>query len=42
MMRRDYDDWPDIAKSALDAITPADMNICPFYTMPRLDRWAPG
>ncbi|KAI1367881.1 FAD dependent oxidoreductase [Xylaria arbuscula] len=37
---RNVDVWPDIAKSSLENIDRDSMNVWPFYTIPRLSRWA--
>ena len=40
MFRSDYDEFPDIVKSAIDASTEEGMALWPIYTIPRLERWA--
>lgn len=40
MFKSNYEDLPDIVKSAIDASTEENMAIWPIYTIPRLERWA--
>ena len=38
MFRQDYDAFPDLVKSAMDASTESGMSIWPIYTIPKLEK----
>ncbi|WQF82021.1 Putative FAD-binding domain, FAD/NAD(P)-binding domain superfamily [Colletotrichum destructivum] len=39
-LRRDEGEWPDVVRSALEAIRDETMNVWPFFMLPALGRWA--
>ena len=39
-LKKDFVAWPDIAQSALENVELGKISAWPFYTVPRLERWA--
>jgi 2-polyprenyl-6-methoxyphenol hydroxylase-like FAD-dependent oxidoreductase len=39
LIHEHYEDWPDIAKSALENLVPEKHVMWAMYTLPRLDNW---
>ena len=37
--RGELDQWPDVARSAIESVTAENLNIWPFYLAPKLQRW---
>lgn len=42
MFRKDYEEFPEVVRSAMDASTEAGMSIWPIYTVAKLESWVKG
>ncbi|KFX99270.1 hypothetical protein V495_04219 [Pseudogymnoascus sp. VKM F-4514 (FW-929)] len=40
LLKQDIKDWPDLVQSALEAVEQGKVSAWPFYTLPRLEKWA--